>query len=305
MPILERDPWRFQFFAHVKCPDDVNIPTDDPDCWELFPAQRWVYNKLTIAQSQGLPCGVYGIAPTTFPVFSKPTINLKGMGLASARINNIEELAQHEQPGHMWMQFLTGDHISTDCAVVAGEVCWLRHAKGETSVGGMFQYWTIETELNNTLEQMISKWVQQHMAGYTGMMNFETIGGGIIEAHLRFADQWCDLYGQGWVEALIKLYAEQKWGFDDSGRQVGYSVPLFAKHGRKFYHPPDAVQTRIKNLPDVTSLQITFHEEKTSASHPMPPGGFRLGIINATDLNAGFVARDELARAFPFAEILR
>ncbi len=45
------------------------------------------------------------------------------------------------------------------------------------------------------------------MHGYTGMMNFETIGGLIIEAHLRFADQWCDLYGEGWVEALVELYA--------------------------------------------------------------------------------------------------
>ena len=34
-------------------------------------------------------------------------------------------------------------------------------------------------------------------AGYTGMVNFETIGGRIIEAHLRFADQWPDLYGGG------------------------------------------------------------------------------------------------------------
>ena len=35
------------------------------------------------------------------------------------------------------------------------------------------------------------------------MMNFETIGGKIIEAHLRFADQWCDLNGKGWIEAMV------------------------------------------------------------------------------------------------------
>ena len=42
---------------------------------------------------------------------------------------------------------------------------------------------------------------QKHLAGYTGMLNLETIGGTIIEAHLRFADQWPDLYGPGWVDA--------------------------------------------------------------------------------------------------------
>jgi hypothetical protein len=45
------------------------------------------------------------------------------------------------------------------------------------------------------------------MPGYTGMLNFETIDARIIEVHMRFADQWPDLYGEGWVEALIGLYA--------------------------------------------------------------------------------------------------
>ena len=36
MPILERDPWRLQYFEHVECPDDELIPTDDPSepCYE-------------------------------------------------------------------------------------------------------------------------------------------------------------------------------------------------------------------------------------------------------------------------------
>ena len=68
----------------------------------------------------------------------------------------------------------------------------------------------------------ISKhWVGRHLATYTGMMNFETIGGKIIEAHLRFADQWCDLNGKGWIEALIRLYAEGVWRYDDTQRRVG------------------------------------------------------------------------------------
>lgn len=29
MPIVEKDPWRQQYFEHVACPDDVVIPTDD------------------------------------------------------------------------------------------------------------------------------------------------------------------------------------------------------------------------------------------------------------------------------------
>ena len=62
MPVLERDPWRLQYFEHVPCPEHVVIPTDDPDCWNFYPAHRWVYNKLEICRTQGLPHGPHGTA---------------------------------------------------------------------------------------------------------------------------------------------------------------------------------------------------------------------------------------------------
>jgi hypothetical protein len=137
------------------------------------------------------------------------------------------------------------------------------------------------------------------MGDYTGMMNFETIGGRIIEVHLRFADQWCDLYGKGWVEALVGLYATGRWEFAEPQRRDGFSVPLFASHGAAFSHPSAELQAKIRAMPQVSSLQITFHEGKASADHPMPPGGFRLAIVNCTDLAAGLAARRALAKAFP------
>jgi hypothetical protein len=66
-----------------------------------------------------------------------------------------------------------------------------------------------------------------------------------------------------------------------------------------FTHPSAELQAKIRAMPHVSSLQITFHEGKASADHPMPPGGFRLGIVNCTDLAAGLAARRELAKAFP------
>lgn len=304
MPILERDPWRMQYFEGVACPENVVIPTDDPDCWQLYPKHRWVYNKLTIAESQGIPCGPHGVMPEQFPVFSKPIFNLKGMGVGSMAICNAEVLAHVYHPGHFWMEMFAGDHVSTDCAVVDGHVKWLRHATGVASEGGTFDCWTIESGNRPKLELKIEDWVRQHMAGYTGMMNFESIGGGLIEAHLRFADQWCDLYGAGWVEALVKLYAEGVWEFDDSARRRGFSIPLFAEHAEQFSHPPEAAQAKIRAMPGIKSLQITFHDMKDASQHAMPPGGFRLGVINATNLNAGLAARDELASAFPGVEML-
>ena len=45
--------------------------------------------------------------------------------------------------------------------------------------------------------------------GYSGAVNIETIGGKIIELHLRFADQWRDLYGTGWLDAIVDLYTHR------------------------------------------------------------------------------------------------
>jgi hypothetical protein len=72
VPIVEKDPWRMQYFERVACPEDVVIPTDDEESWRLYPAHRWVYNKLLICETQGLEHGPHGIAPSHFPVFSKP-----------------------------------------------------------------------------------------------------------------------------------------------------------------------------------------------------------------------------------------
>ncbi len=52
-------------------------------------------------------------------------------------------------------------------------------------------------------------------------------------------------------------------------------------------------------MPDVSSVQDTYHENRRPEDHAMPPGGFRLAIINCTDLAAGFKARQCLARAYP------
>lgn len=298
MPICEADPWRMQYFEPVACPDNVNIPTEDGDAWRWYPDYKWVYDKLAVAESQDLVCAPHGLDPDSFPVFSKPIYNMRGMGAGSGVMRTLKEYKHRQRPGHMWMELLRGDHVSTDVAVIEGDVKWQRHTVGEPLEGGMFDYWTVLAAGRPDIERYLTDWVAAHLPGYTGMLNFETIGTRIIEVHLRFADQWPDLYGEGWVEALVKLYAEGVWDFDDSDRRDGYSVVLFGVHGVQYSHPPRELVDRIRNADGVSSVQVTFHEDRPPASHSMPPGGFRLAIVNAFDLETGRRAREELALNF-------
>jgi hypothetical protein len=196
------------------------------------------------------------------------------------------------------MKLLTGDHISSDWAVVQGETAWCRHTRGIPGAGGTFDYWIIEARLRRRLERYCRAWIRTNLPDYTGMVNIETIGGRIIEAHLRFADQWPDLYGQRWLEAVVRLYSQGRWEFADGRRTEGYSVVLFGPHGRSYAYPSPEQLAAYRAAPALRSVQITFFPDRPPRAHVMPPGGFRLAVINSGCLEAALRLRARMARDF-------
>jgi len=54
----------------------------------------------------------------------------------------------------------------------------------------------------------------------------------------------------------------------------------------------------VKRMRDVTSVQITFHEDRLPQAHSMPPGGFRCAIVNGWDFEVCREARARLTSAF-------
>jgi hypothetical protein len=301
MPIHEADPWRAQYFSDVPCPAQVHIPTDDALAYELNPQHRWVYNKLLVAKSQGLACGTHAVTPLHFPVFSKPITNLRGMGMGSRVLRSVAEFQELSAGDHFWSAYLTGWHVSTDWAVMQGEPVWCRHARGIPGQGGTFNYWIVEADRREPMEYYCRRWIRTHLYGYTGMVNLETIGGRIIEVHLRFADQWPDLYGEGWTEAVVNLYGGGLWRFNEGVRREGYSVALFGPHGLRYAHPPGRLLKEYRGMPGISSVQITFFQHLAPEAHAMPPGGFRLAVINCTQLSAGLTLRARMAAQFGLA----
>jgi hypothetical protein len=73
---------------------------------------------------------------------------------------------------------------------------------------------------------------------------------------------------------------------------------LFGEHGRHYQKVDRSVVAELLARPAISSIQITFHEDKPPEAHAMPPGGFRLAIINCWDLAAGLAVREKLARLF-------
>ncbi|KAF9569922.1 hypothetical protein EC968_002447 [Mortierella alpina] len=298
MPFLGVDPWRQQYFQDIYCPENVLIPLKDYHAWPLYPHHRWIYDKLTVALRQGLEAAPHGVPPQHYPVFSKPIINLRGASVGSMVIPDEATYLASFQSGHFWSPFFTGEHVSSDAAVVEGRIVWWRHTTGVPTYRGMFDYWHIHAKPMPEIEAYCGAWTQKHLSDYTGIVNFETIGGKIIEAHLRLTDQWPDLYGPGWLDAVVRLYGEKRWVFDDSGRVDGYSVVVYVPHGRQRYlYPSVESMDQVLAEPGIKSVQLSFYADRDASQHHMPPGGFRLAVINATSLEAGFKAREMIHKA--------
>ncbi len=220
------------------------------------------------------------------------------MGVGTSVLESERDFLEKCRPGDFWMTLLTGEHISTDWAVVEGETAWCRHTRGIPGAGGTFDYWIIEARLRRALERYCRAWIRANLADYTGMLNIETIGGRIIEAHLRFADQWPDLYGHQWLDAVVQLYNQGHWQFIDRRRTEGYSVVLFGPHGRSYSYPSQDQIASYRATPEVSSVQITFCPDLPQHAHIMPPGGFRLAVINSGCLEAALGLRSRMARDF-------
>jgi hypothetical protein len=296
MPFLGVDSWRWQYFQHEPCPAEVTVPIDDATAWLLYPGYRWIYNKLAICETQNLPHGPHGTEPDRFPVFSKPIYNMRGMGTGGRVVRTAAEYEAALTPGHLWMPYFTGRHVSTDVALEGGRPRWWRHTTGKPGPHGTFDFWTVHAAREPALERYIGHWIRRNLAGFDGVVNLETIGGRIVECHLRMAEQWLDINGPGWLTAVVRLYADGVWRFRDLRRE-GYSVVLFGAHGGNWDIDRNQV-SRFLARPDISSIQITFDNDVSPEQHAMPPGGFRLAIVNCWDLNAGRRVRAALKKLF-------
>jgi hypothetical protein len=305
MPILYRDPWRRQFFDHVSCPEGVVVPLKDYDAYESYPEFRWAYNKLLIAEKQGLLCAPHGVVPPHFPVFSKPIYNLNTMGADSRVLHNRAEYDEHRTAGHMWSELLVGEHISTDVLVLSGTVVWHSHTRGHPLAEGTFDRWDVNVQCSEKLLLYLNSFVRQNFSNYSGSMNLETINGRIIETHLRFADQWPDLYPADFMHAVVRLSCGT-FSLATTAlkpQPTGYSVVLFGRRGRSAWKKPaeHEIQALLRHH-RVSSIQLPFHEGQAAEQHSMPPGGFRLAVINGFSLEQCLAARERLAEAFRAAD---
>jgi len=92
---------------------DIDPTTEDRHSYPLVPqADRWIFNKLSIAELQNLNCGVSGVPLTVPGVYCiRPIYNLAGNGDGGVMrwvFDGTEETQPPTIPGWFWCEWLSG-----------------------------------------------------------------------------------------------------------------------------------------------------------------------------------------------------
>ena len=272
MPFKNLSPWEEVLFKGIDIPSNATIPVDDEHAYLCYRDLRWIFNKMDLCNSQGIKCAPIGVEPKKYPVFMKPIINLYGMGMEAKRIEEESDLTN--KPGFFWMEYLEPPHISTDVVFYSGIPVWWGHTVAHKIDDTRFEMWEYRGDTRmNLVEEYITSWFKDHVGGYTGVFNFETLNGKIIDAHPRMSVQFVDLYGEGWLQAVANLYGGKEWNYDGKGK-IGYSVPIWSND----FIELKMSESKFNTLrAEVSSIQITVED------YYQPTTGYRVAVVNGHD----------------------
>lgn len=154
---------------------------EDRDAWLRYPRDRWVYNRLELAERLGYPCGPAGV-PFRWDAtwFAKPIINIRGMSRGARKVTD----PAYVPDGWFWMPCFAGPHVSVN---------YLRVTRSTRGSGWLAQEalyclkdpdgtpraW-IRTREHPILPDVFGEIRESHQ------LNVEYIGDQVIEAHLRW-----------------------------------------------------------------------------------------------------------------------
>ena len=206
------DPYRTIFTS--------NVHVFDKYAYEQNPDYRYVYDKLWVANNQGLESGTLeelleSRNVNKFPIFIKPRWgNTTSSSKNCYKINSYEDAERYSHiKGMMWSSFIDGRESMTDYILVNGRVVYqITYMYSEEQIG-FVEVWKYIDSKSKTSPK-IDKWVRSHMSGYTGIVNIQSRDDFIIEVSLRPARGGSYLKStrnETLIKSINKLYETGEW----------------------------------------------------------------------------------------------
>ena len=189
-------------------------------------------------------------------MFSSRSTTSRAWAWAAAPLGSADDYAAAYQPGHLWSTLLEGEHISSDVARGRRRAAMVAPCRRRSpAAAGPSTAGRSAPKRRPPSSNGAAPGAGDISGATTGMVNLETIGGRIIEAHLRFADQWPDLYGAGWVERCVRLYATGRMAVRRFGATHRLQRRALRPARPRYRHPPADLQRKAAGLPGVSSLR--------------------------------------------------
>ncbi len=180
---------------------------------QVLGSERWIYNKLTLAERLGYYAAPCGINPRrTGDYIVRPIMNVAGNGIGgvftvTVTQEDLDADADHMVPylpGYFWCEKFTGVHAYThfvDDAPV--DECYGLHN------GDEFDY---EWRTDNYAITQLPQWLRL----FSKHLLIETIDGNIIEASPRGLPY---IHGRG-TSRMVRVRIDLPWDFDVDNRRI-------------------------------------------------------------------------------------
>ena len=285
-------PWRKKTIEHI--PDFLVVTWTDETAYERFPEFNWVYDKLEISKRfcPSLSIDLTNESPKKFPVIVKPKSKLlenQKVFLAKSQ-KDIDQL--EDKTGYIAQQIIEGEHITGDYIVRDGKIIdKVRFVCRRDANHSFFLYERLPPSNFDLLEIVI-----KHIGFKFGIINFETVGGIILNIHLTPTIRVYDI-SNGFTEQLPHFIKTGEW------TTVKYTPGYSRIYRRKI----DAYPKLIKPLPEypkgVTSVTLCFDEGKKLSDYYQDDQSFRYMIINGSNLSAIHNFASEVFECLEFKEV--
>jgi len=160
--------------------------------------------------------------------------------------------------------------------------------------GRRFDYWETVTPDPPEIDRLY-RWIGRHMDGYTGCLNLETLGGMIIEAHLRMGDIK-RIPDTALLQAVVDVYAGGGWHYDRPPPEY-YLMVLWGEADRDYRIDPESLAHICRDMALVDLYDPRYRHEN-------PPGALRVAQLGTFDLESGLRTRARLAAALTRIAVL-
>jgi len=167
---------------------NIDVPLNDETAYKLYPRYNWVYSTSRILDMQNIEWAPFSMKGLDHP--------LKEFGLVDDTTG-----------GTIYTRQLDGEKLTTDVAIMKGELKWAAHHK--INDDGSKE---LIDELRGDIELRISALTTLHFKKFAGIISVDTIGHDIIAVRLCMTTDVVDQYPEDWLKRVLRIYNRRPWG---------------------------------------------------------------------------------------------